>query len=314
MTDVIVVTTNNDIELLKETLRSLNASEFNILIAHSAHEIDELNPADLKLMCPKASHLESIFIATHTQDYMFQLYEAMYNNGMDGRLITFLKSGDIFQGTYFINEIESAFMSDPSLLAVTTNTVTKKDIALYSNRKLNLQGWFFKKDFLDYYTFLREFKNEVCFSLHLSYISDLQPQFVKYINKTSVYITQPISNIGEACRHYFNGILPAKDFFNPLLGTQYLYDIAVDCYISYVQATNLEIEEPEMTVLLSDIKTFYDYFKALELDNIHLLLDIYNQKIQKIYTNYVDNIFCIKIPNVTFIQFLEGMDNREEGV
>jgi hypothetical protein len=185
------------------------------------------------------------------------------------------------------------------------------NLRLYKNRSINLQGWFFNRGFLDYYNFLNQFENEIEMALHLSYVTDLQPMFHKELNRNCIYINNSLSNIGNSFLNYFNNILPEQVFFNPELGVKYLYDLVCDCYISYIQAINLEIPQENIQSLISDIRTFYDYFKMLELENLEELLNSFNKKMKELYNNEND-AFLLKIPDITLIAFLENLEKVKE--
>lgn len=313
MINVIVsMTSNEDLGKLKITLTSLAGDALSISVINSDPNATQLTLNDIVDLCPTA-RVDAYYI-NHTIDtelHMNNFYEAMYaSKDVDG-IMTFLRAGDRFLSPHLIPDIEMMFNTSEGVLAVKGDTTYSGGLEIYRNHYMNLQGWFFSKGFLDYYTFLKVFRNEVEFALHLSYIAELQPQFVRYLYEPVVFITSQNFDIGFACKHYFNEMLPYQPFFDATLGIRFIYNIACDFYISYIQATNQEVPTDVMNILLNDLVEFYVFFEALELRDLEELLKIYNNKMQDIYNRKKD-AFLIKIPNVTFIQFLENFKNKEE--
>ena len=313
MINVIVsMTTNEDLPKLKTTLSSFTGDSLSISVINSDPQADLLTIQDIINLCPTARIDAYYMNSTLDRElHMNNFYEAMYSiTDMNG-IITFLRAGDRFLAPHLIPEIEVQFNTSEGILAVRGETTASGNFEIYKNPHMNLQGWFFSKGFLDYYTFLKVFKNEVEFALHLSYIAELQPKFIKYLHEPVVFITSESRDIGATCRHYFNNILPEQTFFDPALGVRFIYDIVCDYYISYIQATNQEVPLDVMQSLLRDISDFYTFFEALELEDLDELLKTYNNKMKEIYNRKKD-AFLIKIPNITFIQFLENFNNKEE--
>lgn len=176
---------------------------------------------------------------------------------------------------------------------------------------LNLQGWFFKKEFLEYYTFVKTFQHDVEFALNLAYIAHLNKFSHMDINMDMVLVTNPVQYIGPSCVHYFNEILPQQNFFNSHLGACFIFDILCDCYITYIQALNDRLSEEDMHFIWRDIQTFYDYFAQLDLDDLNILLSVYNLKMQKIYSTIGADSFTKKIPSVSLVEFL-NLHEKEE--
>jgi hypothetical protein len=310
MNVIISVVNNNSIDDLKNTLYSLGGDQVNITIIASGSIANQLSVESIHQMCPVANVSRYINNGTYEDFHMNNFYDAIHDFQGEGDIVTFLKCGDRFIGQHLIIDIEKTFSDNPELLTMHYNIVSNDNLNIYTSKEINLQGWFFRRGFLDYYVFLKTFKNEVEFTLHLSYIADLQPQYNKFVNSPMVYTKHSINDIGEACKHYFNEILPQQNYFDVELGLKYLYGIICDCYISYIQGINGEMSDEDMQSLIFDIGTFYNYFKLLELDNIELLLKTFNNKMKEIYQKQ-DDLFLMKIPDITFTEFLENFEDKE---
>ena len=311
-TAIISVTNNNNLEELKETLYSIGGSLINIVVIASGKIANELNSDIIKSLCPILKNVSYLNNGSFEDFHMNNFYDAIHAAGGQANgneIITFLKCGDRIVGPHIFIEVEKEFSRDEHLLTIHAKNVTDKGLNIYNLDYVNLQGWFYKRSFLDYYTFLKTFKNDIEFTLHLSYITNLQPQFHLEINDNFIYINSLISNIGEACQHYFNIVLPEQTFFDVELGLKYLYELICECYITYIQVINAQLPDERFVQIAEDLKSFYNYFRLLELDNLEDLLKVYNNKMKQMYNKDRD-LFLEKIPDLTFTEFLENFEKK----
>lgn len=310
MIDIIISATKNTrLQDIKNTLSSLINEDIHVILVTSGAVADEVAKEEIRKTFPEKLNITYIKngndLNSHVNNFLLAFQRIAGNE-----IITFLKAGDLFSGIYLCPIIEKEFEENPKLLTLHGKVDSMNNLNLYTNKYLNVQGWFFRRGFLDYYTFLNRFTTEIEFALNFSYITDLQPQFHKELNRSTVYINTVLSDIGSSLYNYFNKILPEQQYFNTELGVKYLYNLVCDCYISYIQAINLEIPKDDIDSLIIDIDSFYKYFNALELTNLELLLKIYNNKMKEIYLSE-DNSFLIKIPDVTLIDFLNNFVEKE---
>lgn len=306
MIDVIISATNETTtQDVIDTLNSLSSEDICAVLVVSEGKSEDFLKKEVIDEFPKKTKI--ILTKEASNSHMNNFFRGLQKNENENEIVTFLKAGDLFTGIYLYPVIKKEFGDHPELLTLHGDVENMNNLNLYSNKKINLQGWFFKREFLNYYSFFNNFSSEIEFALNFSYITDLQPIFHKELNKSIVYVKNSFDNIDNAFYNYFNNILPRQPFFKAELGLEYLYDLICDCYISYVQAVNLELPQETIKNLLEDINYFYNYFNALELSNLELLLEIYNKKMKDIY-NSKGNPFLIKIPDITLITFLNNFD------
>lgn len=306
MINVIVsMTSKNTEQELKNTLNSIDTNDMSVLVVSSAGVNIHSD------IFPQYSNIKHIFNTGRDDEHSTNFYHGIYNANENSNILTFVKAGDIFCGRDVFPIVEQAFDNDVRLTTVRGRIRNKHNYNLYNSPVLNLQGWFFKKDFLDYYTFVKTFKHDVEFALNLTYIAHLNKFSHMDINLDMVQVMNPVEYIGPSCVHYFNEALPQQNFFNSHLGACFIFDILCDCYITYVQAANDGVSEDEMRLIMRDIQTFYDYFAKLELDDLTILLSVYNLKMQKIYSAIGADSFTKKIPSISLVEFL-NLHDREE--
>ena len=307
---IISVVGDSTVQELIDTLNSLSSEDIYVTVVISDQNKNDFISKEISNRFPK--NLKIILTRENSNSHMSNFFKGFQKNDNENEIITFLKAGDLFTGIYLYPIIKKEFCDHPEILTMHGNIENMNDLNLYSNKRMNIQGWFFKRDFLNYYSFFNEFKTEIEFALNFSYITELQPHFHKELNKSVVYVKNAYKDnpIDKAFYNYFNNILPRLPFFKPELGLEFLYDLICDCYISYVQAINLEVPKHVLKELIRDITFFYNYFTALELSNLEILLNIYNKKMKDIY-NSEGNPYLIKIPDITFIDFLNNFEIKE---
>lgn len=307
MIDIIISMIDEDIKQLKYTLNSINYTNESIIVVvptqvYLEYDLEkEFQSLSQKIIFLKNNNIQN--------NHMSNFYQGLHSTFVTKEIITFLKAGDYFLGAPYLTQIENVFNLNPNLLVLCGQIQSKNNISLYCNNMINLQGKFFKRQFIDYYTFLENFTNDIEFSLNLHYISETKSNILTYIDVPMVYINTPLSNIGEACHDYFDNIVPYQDFFDNTLTIQYIYKLITECYFSYVEAINSNIEETELNILLEDIYTYYIYFRQLELTDTDELIKIYNQGILIRY-GIAQHPFTKNIPDIHLIQFLEQLEEN----
>lgn len=305
MINVIVsMIANNSEQELKNTLNSINTDDMSVLIVTPA---GVGIPTDILNNYKNVKHVFSGNEDNHSSNF----YHGIYNAHPDSNILTFVKAGDMFCGRDIFPMVEQAFDRDVRLTTIRGRVRNQYNYNLYNSPVLALQGWFFKKEFLEYYTFVKMFQHDVEFSLNLAYIAHLNKFSHMDMNIDMVQVVNPLEYIGPACIHYFNEVLPQQNFFNSHLGVCFIFDILCDCYITYIQAVNDNLPEEQMQLIWRDIQTFYEYFAKLELDDLSILLNVYNLKMQKIYTLIGVDSFTKKIPSISLVQFLDLHEKNE---
>lgn len=306
MIDIIVSVGDNNALNLQRTLNTIGDINANVIVVVPEELREHYMPEDVRALCPLIQNMSYIRSGDKIQ-HMKQFYDGLHSEFATGDIITFLKSGDYFLGAPHIERIQNIFDTSPNVMVLCGRVQTKTGISLYCNDKINLQGKFFKRQFIDYYTFFEEFVNELEFSLNLHYISEVQKNIIEYIDEVIVFVTSPLSDIGAACQHYFDQVVPYQDFFDNTLTIKYIYSIMAECYFSYIEAINLEVDAAVLETLLNDIYRFYLYFRQLELTDTEVLVEIYNQGILARY-GVVRHPFVKNIPTLHLIQFLEMLE------
>jgi hypothetical protein len=297
MIDVIVsVTTENNYKDLQITLNSLEKDLKSVVVMNS-------NP---DVIAPLVENYPTIRLLNDKGgNHVEHFYTAIYQRQSECEALTFLKAGDIICGSDVLSTVASTLLFYPHVNVVHGGVRAKYNYDLYTNPGIAVQGWFFRKEFLEYYTFLKMFQNDIEFAMHLAYISHTKPHQLIELDLDVVQINNPIKNVGQACKHYFNDVLPSQHFFDGPLGLAFICDIICDCYVSYVQVLNDNREDEDVQYVVADIQEFYDYFSRLDLtDDLTILLQAYNGKMQRLYGTQKANSFTRAIPTLTFIDFL----------
>ena len=310
MINIVISVLDENISNLKRTLNSIGDTESVIVgvVPDSLHNI--YPPDEVRKFCSNEQQIVYIRSGNgKNSTHMKNFYEGLHSNFTKEDIITFVKSGDYFCGSPHLSRIETIFKMCPNVMVICGRTQTSAGVSLYSNDKLNLQGKFFKRQFIDYYTFMEDFVNEIEFALNLHYISEVKNNIIEYIDEVVVYINNTLANVGEACQHYFDTILPYQDFFNNALTIRYIYNLMTECYFSYIEAVNLDMSPEGMEILLQDIHTFYLYFRQLELTDVEELIQVYNQGILTRY-GMIHHPFTRNIPSLHLIQFLEMLEEN----
>jgi hypothetical protein len=310
MVDIIVSVINDDVDGLKRTLNSIADAQGTILVMVPCDFKDIYPSEEIENYCSCSQNI--VYCNTNRANHMGNFYEGLHSNKTLGDIVTFLKSGDYFLAAPHLGRIERLLQESRNTMVVCGQTQSSLGVSLYHDAKITLQGKFFKRQFIDYYTFLEDFENEIEFALNLHYISEVQNRdnMLVYLNETVVYTNSTLADIGVACQHYFDLILPVQDFFNNDLAVRYIYHLITECYFSYVEAINLELDDNTMDGIMRDIYTFFAYFRQLELTDMEELIAIYNQGILTRY-GLIQHPFVKRIPCIHFIQFLELL---EEGI
>lgn len=310
MIDIIISVTDDNVNNLKRTLNSIGDAKGTAIVVVPSSLSKIYPPEEVENYCSCIQNFK--YIEARGNNHIGNFYEGLHSSFATGDIITFLKSGDYFLAAPHLERIEKLLEESFNTMVVCGQTQSKLGVSLYHNSKITLQGKFFKRQFIDYYTFLEDFTNEIEFALNLHYISEVQNKndMLIYLDEVTVYTDSPLSDIGTACQHYFDIILPSQDFFNNTLAVKYIYHLMVECYFSYIEAINLELEENVMNTLMKDIYTFFSYFRQLELTDMEELVLIYNQGILTRY-GLLQHPFVKRIPCIHFIQFL---DMLEEGI
>ena len=308
MINIVVSVETAQTDDLKRTLSSIGDTKSQIIVIISNKVADVYDPEEIRKYT--SFNQDIICIQSAGDNHMKNFYAGLHSEMSQGDIITFLKAGDFFSAAPFLNSIEQIFEMDSRVMIVSGRTQSALNISLYHNDKITLQGKFFKRQFIDYYTFLEDFTNEIEFALNLHYISETQKSILQYIDATIVYTNSPLSDIGLACHHYFDEIVPYQDFFNNNLTVKYIYHLMTECYFSYIEAVNLQVPEETLDKLMRDIYTFYNYFRQLELvDDKEELVLIYNQGILNRYgMSY--HPFTRDIPCIHLLQFLDILEEN----
>ena len=310
MIDIIISITDNNVNNLKRTLNSIGDAKGTIIAVVSDAYINDYNPDEVEQYCSSSQTI--YFMQGKTNSHIGNFYDGLHSRFASGDIITFLKSGDYFLAAPHLDRIDRLMQESYNTMVVCGQTQSKLGVSLYHDVKITLQGKFFKRQFIDYYTFLEDFTNEIEFALNLHYISEVQNKndMLIYIDEIAVYTDSALSDIGTACQHYFDQILPSQDFFNNTLAVRYIYHLMCECYFSYIEAINLGLDEETINKLMKDIYTFFAYFRQLELTDMEELVLIYNQGILTRY-GLLQHPFVKAIPCIHLIQFL---DMLEEGI
>lgn len=312
MINIVISVETDKIEELKRTLDSIGDAKAQIIVVISNNVSGIYNPEDIR----KYSCFEQdIYCVQSTgSGHMKNFYTGLHSNMAQGDIITFLKAGDYFSAAPFLNRIEKLFEVDPRVMIACGRTQSSLSISLYHNEKITLQGKFFKRQFIDYYTFLEDFTNEIEFALNLHYISETQKSILQYLDEVMVFTNSPLSDIGAACHHYFDEVVPSQNFFNNDLTVKYIFHLMTECYFSYIEAVNLQVSDEVMDRLMKDIYTFYNYFRQLELtEDADELVLIYNQGILSRY-GFSYHPFTRSIPCLHLIQFLDILEENLQEV
>lgn len=310
MINIVISVADDNVNNLKRTLNSIGDAKGTIIVV-VPNALANIYPAEeVKKYCSCTQDV--CYVRAKDGGHISNFYEGLHSSLATGDIITFLKSGDYFLAAPHLDRIEKLLQESFNTMVVCGRTQSKLGVSLYHNAKITLQGKFFKRQFIDYYTFLEDFTNEIEFALNLHYISEVQNKndMLLYIDEVVVYTDSPLSDIGMACQHYFDLVLPSQDFFNNTLAVKFIYHLMTECYFSYIEAINLELDDDTMDKLMRDIYTFFAYFRQLELTDMEEFVLIYNQGILTRY-GLLQHPFIKRIPCVHLIQFL---DMLEEGI
>lgn len=307
MIDIIVAIITDE-DGLKDTLYSLgNQCSENIILCASEKDKDKFDVNKYRELLPKAT---VTLCYSNDDNSLAKFFTGLDNIHAKGDYVTFLKSGDTICADYIFAKMEKILNFSPNINIVETNIIGENCIPAYASKYMNIQGKLFRKSFFEYYDFIREFKNEIEFSLYFSYVCDLNPNASLKLDEISVHMMPLIEGRAEAVIDLFSNILPKQNDYDIYLVSTYLYQILCDFYFNYIGEINLDFEEDALASLLNEIKIFYNFFRTCNLDeNLDLFLQTYNENVLRHYATFNDPV-NLKIPVISIVNFLEQLERE----